>query len=101
MSVIKSMERLELLDCVREYGFAKGAEIYWIHKFKNLPENQHKSRRQLEIELVEMLRIPKCSKSTFDKTYGMYNKILPKLMTREVQSKIEMIDKYGENNNEN
>ena len=79
----------------------EGGSNYWIHKFKNLPENQHKSRRQLEVEMLEMLRIPKCSKSTFDKTYGMYNKILPKLMTRDIQSKIEMIDKYRENNNEN
>ena len=101
MSVIKGMERLELLDCVREFGFCKGSEVYFLHRWSNLPENLHKSRHQLEIELTEMLRIPKCSKSTFDKTYGMYNKILPKLMTREVQSKIEMIDKYGENNNEN
>jgi hypothetical protein len=101
MSVLKGMERLELLECVNEYGFAKGAEIYWLHKFKNLPENIHKSRRQIETEIVEMLRIPKCSKSTFDKTMGMYNRILPKLMTREIQSKIEMFDKYGENNNGN
>ncbi len=101
MSVIKKIERLELIECVQMFGFAKGSEIYWIHKFKNLPENQHKSRRQIEIEMLDMLRLPKCSKSTFDKTYGMYNKILSKLMTREVQSKIEMIDRYGEKNNEN
>jgi hypothetical protein len=101
MSVIKGLEKLELLDCVNEYGFCKGSEIYWIHKFKNLPENQHKSRRQLEIELTEMLRIPKCSKSTFDKTYGMYNRILPKLMTSEVQSKLEILERCKENRNEN
>lgn len=100
MSVIKGMERLELLDCVQEFGFCKGSEVYFLHRWKNLPENRHKSRRQLEIELTEMLRIPKCSKSTFDKTYGMYNKILPKLMTREVQSKLEMFDKQGVNINE-
>jgi hypothetical protein len=100
MNVVKGMERLELIECVQMFGFAKGSEIYWIHKFKNLPENQHKSRRQLEVEMLEMLRIPKCSKSTFDKTYGMYNKILPKLMTREVQSKLEIFDKQGANKNE-
>jgi len=101
MSVIKGMERLELLECVSTYGFCKGSEVYFLHRWKNLPENREKSRRQLEIELVEILRIPKCSKSTFDKTYGMYNKILPKLMIREVQSKLEMFDRQGENKNEN
>ena len=85
MNVIKGMERLELLECVREFGFAQGSSIYWIHKFKNLPENQSKSRRQLEVEMVEILRIPKCSKSTFVRTYGMYNRILPKLMTMVIK----------------
>ena len=101
MNVVKGMERLELIECVQMFGFAKGSEIQWIHKFKNLPENQHKSRRQIEIEMVEMLRIPKCSKSTFDKTMSLYNKISEKLMTREVQSKLEMFDKTGEKDNEN
>ena len=96
MKLIKQLERLELLDCVREYGFCKGSEIYWLHRFKNLPENLHMGRRQLEVELVEILRIPKLSKSTFDKTYSKYNLLLPKLMSREVQSKIEMIEKVGE-----
>ena len=92
MSLIKDIERLELLECAQEYGFAKGAEIYWLHRFRNLPENQNKSRRQIEFEIVEILRIPKCSKSTFDKTFGLYNKVLPKLMSREIQSKIELLN---------
>ena len=93
------MERLEMLECVQEYGFAKGAEIYWIHKFTNLPENQHKSRRQIEYEIVEKLRLPKLSKSTFDKTFAMYQKVLPKLMTSEIKSKLELFDNNKTENN--
>lgn len=93
MAIIKEMERLELLECVNQFGFCKGSEIYWLHKFRNLPENHHKSRRQLECEIVEILRIPKCSKSTFDKTFGMYLKILPKLMSREILDNLQMFDK--------
>ena len=101
MSIIKDMERLELIETVQEYGFTKGAEIYWLHKFINLPEYQNKPRRQIEYEIVEKLRLPKLSKSTFDKTMGMYNKILPRLMTYEVKSKLEMFDNQSlENHNE-
>ncbi len=92
------MERLELIETVQKYGFAKGAEIYWLHRFLNLPENQHKPRRQIEFEIVEKLRLPKFSKSTFDKTMSMYNKIVPRLMTNEVKSKIEMFDNQSSDN---
>ncbi len=92
MNIINNIERLELIETVQKYGFAKGAEIYWLHRFLNLPENQQKPRRQIEFEIVEKLRLPKFSKSTFDKTMSMYNKIIPRLMTNEVKSKIEMFD---------
>ncbi len=98
MNIINNMERLELIETVQKYGFAKGAEIYWLHKFINLPENKGKPRRQIEYEIVEKLRLPKFSKSTFDKTMGMYNKILPRLMTNEVKSKIEMFDNQTSEN---
>jgi len=99
--LLTNLERLELIECVQEYGFAKGSEIYWIHKFVNLPENKGKPRRQLEYEIVEKLRLPKLSKSTFDKTMGMYNKILPRLMSNDVKSKIDMLNtQSSENHNE-
>ena len=104
MSIINNMERLEMLECVQEFGFAKGAEIYWIHRFKNLLENQHKSRRQIEYDIIEIFKLPKFSKSTFDKTYAMYQKILPKLMTYEIKSKLEMFSNSplkSEEDNEN
>ena len=101
MNIINNMERLELLECVNEFGYCKGSEVYWLHRFLNLPENQQKPRRQIEYEIVEKLRLPKFSKSTFDKTMGMYNKVLPRLMTNEVKFKIEMFDNQSsENNNE-
>jgi hypothetical protein len=93
MSLVNDLERLDLLESVNKYGFCKGSEVYWLHKFRNLPEHQHKSRQQLEREIVEVLRIPKLSKSTFDKTFGMYKKIQSKLMSREVRDKIELLDK--------
>ena len=92
MGMIQDLERLELLETVGKFGFAKGSEIYWLHRFRNLPENQNKSRRQLEIEIVEILRIPKLSKSTFDKTYALYKRIEPMLMTREIKEKIELLE---------
>ena len=92
MSIIRNLERLELLGTVHQFGFAKGSEVYWLHKFQNLPENQDYSRQQLEREIVELLRIPKCSKSTFDKTYALYNKIKPHLVTRNIQDKIEIME---------
>ena len=92
MGIVEGIERISMIELVQEFGFCKGSQIFWIHKFKNLPENQHKSRRQLEIEIVEMLRIPKCSKSTFDKVWSKYNRVLPQLLTREVHSKIEMFE---------
>ena len=91
MRLIDNMERLELIETVQKYGFAKGAEIYWLHRFVNLPENQHKRRRQIEYEIVEKLRLPKLSKSTFDKTFAIYQKVLPKLMSQEIKSKLEML----------
>ena len=101
MNIINNMERLELIECVNEFGYCKGSEVYWLHRFLNLPENQQKPRRQIEYEIVEKLRLPKFSKSTFDKTMGMYNKVLPRLMTNEVKFKIEMFDNQSsENNNE-
>jgi len=100
MTLIQNMERLELLECVNQFGFAKGAEVYWIHRFKNLPENQYKSRRNLEFQIVDILRIPKCSKSTFDKTFAKYSKLLPKLMSRDIQSKLELFDQQTEKRNE-
>ena len=101
MYIINNMERLELIECVNEFGYCKGSEVYWLHRFLNLPENQQKPRRQIEYEIVEKLRLPKFSKSTFDKTMGMYNKVLPRLMTNEVKFKIEMFDNQSsENNNE-
>ena len=90
MNVINGIERLELIETVQKYGFAKGAEIYWLHRFLSLSENQDKPRRQIEYEIVEKLRLPKLSKSTFDKTMSLYNKILPKLMTYEVKSKLKL-----------
>ena len=101
MNIINNIERLELIETVQQFGFAKGAEIYWLHRFLNLPENQDKPRRQIEYEIVEKLRLPKFSKSTFDKTMSMYNKVVPKLMTNEVKSKIELFNQPSlENQNE-
>ena len=101
MNLINNMERLELIECVQEYGFAKGSEIYWLHRLLNLPENQDKPRRQIEYEIVEKLRLPKLSKSTFDKTMSLYNKVVPRLMTNEVKSKVELFDQpSSENQNE-
>ena len=101
MNIINNMERLELIECVNEFGYCKGSEVYWLFKYLSLPENQDKPRRQIEYEIVEKLRLPKFSKSTFDKTMSMYNKIVPRLMTNEVKSKIEMFDNQSsENNNE-
>jgi hypothetical protein len=48
MSLIEDMERLDLFERVNSYGFCKEAEIFWLHKFRNLPEHQYKSRRQIE-----------------------------------------------------
>jgi hypothetical protein len=92
MGLIRNLERLELLELVQQFGFGKGAQLYWIHRFKNLPENQNKSRRQIEMELVEILRIPKLSKSTFDKTFAKYAKIQSKLMSREIEERINLIE---------
>ena len=101
MNLINNIERLELIETVQQFGFAKGAEIYWLHRFLNLPENQDKPRRQIEYEIVEKLRLPKLSKSTFDKTMSLYNKVVPRLMTHEVKSKIELFDdRPSENHNE-
>ena len=91
MNMIQDLERLELIETVNQFGFAKGSEIYWLHRFRNLPENLNKSRRELEQEIVEILRIPKLSRSTYDKTWALYKKIEPKLMTREVKEKIELL----------
>ena len=79
MSIINELERTELLECVREYGFCKGSEVLWLHLYKNLPSNKYKSRTQIEYEVIERFRIPKLSKSTFDKTYSLLNKISLKL----------------------
>jgi len=97
MNIVQDMERLELIECVMEYGFAVGSEILWIHKFKNLPENRHKSRNEIGCEMVDLLRIPKCSLSTFTNRYVLYNKLLPRLMSSDIKEKIEMFDqKRGE-----
>ena len=90
MAVIADLERLEMLELVQEFGFGKGAQLYWLHRFKNLPENQNKSRRQIEMELVEIIRIPNLSKSTFDKTFAKYTKVRSKLMSREIEEKINI-----------
>lgn len=92
MSIIRDLERLELLETVDQFGFAKGAEVYWLSKFHNLPENQKFSRQQLKREIVELIRIPKCSASTFDKTYALYNKLKPRLLTRNLKDKIEIME---------
>ena len=82
-----------MLECVQQHGYAKGAEIYWLHRFKNLPEYQNMNRQELESEIVEVLRIHKLSKSTFDKTYSMYKKIQFKLMSRDIRDKIELLER--------
>jgi hypothetical protein len=92
MSIIRNLERLELHETVHTFGFTKGAQIYWLHNFANLPENQKLSLQQLKREIVEILRVPKCSVSTFDKTYALYQKIKPHLMTRNIQDKIEIME---------
>ena len=91
MELINELERLELLELVQGYGFSKGAQLYWLHRFKNLPENQNKNRRDLERELVEIIRIPKLLKSNFDKTYALYVKTQNKLMSESNKSKIRLI----------
>ena len=92
MGLINNLERLELIEVVQTYGFGKGAQLYWLHRFKNLPENQNKSRRQIEMELVEILRISGLSKSTFDKTFAKYAKVQSKLMSREIEERINLIE---------
>ncbi len=88
MSIINELERTELLECVREYGFCKGSEVLWLHLYKNLPSNKYKSRTQIEYEVIERFRIPKLSKSTFDKTYSLLNKISSKLMSSEFKENL-------------
>lgn len=92
MKLINDLERLELLELVQQFGFGKGSQLYWLHRFKNLPENQNKSRRDLERELVEILRIPKLSKSNFDKTFAKYSKLQSKLMSGEMKSKLKLVN---------
>ena len=87
--IIQDLERLELIEPVLQFGFAKGAEIYWLHRFINLEKNLEKSRGQIEAEIVDILRI--CSQSTFQKTMTLYNKIKPNLMSRAMKQKIEMV----------
>jgi hypothetical protein len=93
MGLINNLERLELIELVQQFGFGKGSQLYWLHRFRNLPENQNKSRRQIKMELVEILRIPKLSKSTFDKTFAKYAKVQSKLMSREIEDRLNIVVK--------
>ena len=91
MGLINDLEKMELLQIVKEYGFNKGCQLYWIFRYKNLPENQNKSRRQLEHEIVEVLRL--CSFSSFQKLMALYNKYHSNLMSREIKDRITLLEK--------
>jgi hypothetical protein len=88
-NIVQDIERLNLLECVREFGFCKGSEIYWLHKFNNLNSNRFRSRTDLENEVVEKLQI--CSRSTYTKTHALLNRICPKLLNREKESKLKLL----------
>ncbi len=87
--LISDIERVEILEVVERFGMARGSQIYWLHRFHNLPENQNLSRKQLEGEIVDFLRL--CSKSSFDKLMSDYNKIRPHLITRNLKDRIELM----------
>ena len=87
--LISDIERVEILEIVDRFRLARGSQIYWLHRFHNLPENQNLSRKQLEGEVVDFLRL--CSKSSFDKLMVDYNKIKPHLMTRNLKDRIELM----------
>ena len=87
--LITVIERVEILETVDRFGMARGSQIYWLHRFHNLPENQDLSRRQLEGEIVDFLRL--CSKSSFDKLIADYNKCRSHLMTRNLKDRIELM----------
>ena len=89
MSIVREIEWLELHDIVIEFGFRRGSQIYWIHNFIKSQTNENLTRKQLEREIVEILRL--CSKSSFDKIMSSYNQIKPHLMTRVLKDKIEFI----------
>ncbi len=88
--LITDIERVEILETVDRFLLARGSQIYWLHRFHNLPENQDLSRKQLEGEIVDFLRL--CSKSSFDKLMADYNKIRPHLMTRNLKDRIELME---------
>jgi len=90
-NIINDIERLNMIECIKKFNFAKGSEVYFLHKFINLGSNQYRSRRDFEYQIVDDLRI--CSKSTFDKTFSLLNKIRPKLMTRSLESQLEILTK--------
>lgn len=96
-NIVQDIERLNLLECAQNFGFAKGAEVFFLFKLENLRSNQYYSRRNLEFEVVDDLRI--CSKSTFDKTYALLNKIRHKLMSGEMKSKLELFTNPNEMEN--
>ncbi len=87
--LISDIERVEILETVDRFGMARGSQIYWLHRFHNLPENQDLSRKQLEREIVEFLRL--CSVSTFEKLMVDFNKIKSHLMTRNLKDRIELM----------
>ena len=87
--LISDIERVEILETVDRFGLARGSQIHWLFCYNNLPENQNFSRKQLEGEIVDFLRL--CSKSSFDKLMVDYNKIKPHLMTRNLKDRIELM----------
>ena len=87
--LIMDIERVEILETVDRFGMARGSQIYWFHRFHNLSENQNLTRKQLEGEIVDFLRL--CSKSSFDKLMVDYNKIKPHLVTRNLKDRIELM----------
>ena len=66
----------ELINAVREFGFHRGTQVYWLIKFIERPENKHKSRRELAEQVTGALKIPKLSKATFYRVYASYSKFL-------------------------
>jgi len=89
MDIVDEMERHEIIECWDEYGFTKGSEVHCLHQWRNLESNKRKSRREIEIDLVDRMRIRKLGKSTYDKTMSLLNKIQPKLMSRDMKSKLD------------
>ena len=90
MNLQDDLQRTEIIECIGEYGFTKGSEVYLLHKWFNLESNKHKSRRMVEIELIDKYRIRKLSKSTFDKTMSMLNKIKHRLMSSDMKQKLDL-----------